>query len=318
IEANDSAVKLFGVDSKSDFLKMHPSEISPKKQPNGKLSFDEANKMINIAIDKGFHRFVWYHKKVNGIVFPAEVTLTKIDDYSNSGAIHVVVKDITDQVKQDTLENVLYNISKAALTINNFKEFSFYIKEQLQLIINTNNFYIATYNEKTDIISTPIFVDEKEEVEDFPAENSLTGYVIKTKKPLLLTNDEHQKLISKGEVSLVGFVAQCWLGVPLIIGDHAIGAIVVQSYDNEKEYNTNDVNLLEFVADQISTTIQRKKKDDELKHALLKAQESDKLKSAFLANMSHEIRTPMNGIIGFSEFLLDPKLEESHRMKLIT
>ena len=42
---------------------------------------------------------------------------------------------------------------------------------------------------------------------------------------------------------------------------------------------------------------------ESLKEALLKAQNSDKVKSTFLANMSHEIRTPLNSIIGFSELL---------------
>jgi len=43
----------------------------------------------------------------------------------------------------------------------------------------------------------------------------------------------------------------------------------------------------------------------ELSHALRKAEESDRLKTAFLTNMSHEIRTPLNGIIGFSKMLED-------------
>ena len=41
----------------------------------------------------------------------------------------------------------------------------------------------------------------------------------------------------------------------------------------------------------------------ELAAARVKAEESDRLKSAFLSNMSHEIRTPLNAIVGFSDVL---------------
>lgn len=43
---------------------------------------------------------------------------------------------------------------------------------------------------------------------------------------------------------------------------------------------------------------------EELAAAMLKAQESDRLKSAFLASMSHELRTPLNSIIGFTGVIL--------------
>lgn len=42
----------------------------------------------------------------------------------------------------------------------------------------------------------------------------------------------------------------------------------------------------------------------ELENAKVKAEESNRLKTAFLQNMSHEIRTPMNAIMGFSELLV--------------
>ncbi len=52
-----------------------------------------------------------------------------------------------------------------------------------------------------------------------------------------------------------------------------------------------------------------------LHESKMKAEESEKLKSAFLANMSHEIRTPMNGILGFVKLLDDPTLEnEQHSL----
>ncbi|HOI33562.1 MAG TPA: PAS domain-containing protein, partial [Bacteroidales bacterium] len=49
----------------------------------------------------------------------------------------------------------------------------------------------------------------------------------------------------------------------------------------------------------------RKKEEQKLAKALIKAKESDRLKTAFLSNMSHEIRTPLNAIVGFSQLLDD-------------
>jgi len=49
--------------------------------------------------------------------------------------------------------------------------------------------------------------------------------------------------------------------------------------------------------------------------AKLKAEVSDRLKSAFLSNMSHEVRTPLNSIIGFSELLTDADFDEDQKKK---
>ena len=51
----------------------------------------------------------------------------------------------------------------------------------------------------------------------------------------------------------------------------------------------------------------------ELEIAKLKAEESDRLKSAFLANMSHEIRTPLNAITGYAGLLLKEDLSKIKR-----
>lgn len=58
---------------------------------------------------------------------------------------------------------------------------------------------------------------------------------------------------------------------------------------------------LEIHRNYLEETVERRTAD--LEKAKIKAEESDKLKTAFLANLSHEIRTPMNAIIGFSSLL---------------
>lgn len=60
---------------------------------------------------------------------------------------------------------------------------------------------------------------------------------------------------------------------------------------------------------------ENQKQTEELEKAKIKAEESDKLKSAFLMNLSHEIRTPMNAIIGFSELLSNKEISDSERVE---
>lgn len=57
--------------------------------------------------------------------------------------------------------------------------------------------------------------------------------------------------------------------------------------------------------------------EQQLKDALEKAKEADRLKSVFLANMSHEIRTPLNGILGFAELLKENDISDDKRKKYI-
>lgn len=55
----------------------------------------------------------------------------------------------------------------------------------------------------------------------------------------------------------------------------------------------------------------------ELREAILKSQESDRLKSAFLSNISHELRTPLNSILGFSELLKSPRIDDHEKDEYI-
>jgi len=211
--------------------------------------------------------------------------------------------NISERKQAEKFREVLYNISNAVTVTATLEKLIRLIREELGKIIDTTNFYIALYDDKTDTLSLPFFAGEKDEFTSFSAGKTLTYYVIKTQKSLLATQEVKNKLKQAGEIELLGSDSQVWLGVPLKIEGEITGVIVVQSYTNANAYKESDLKMLEFVSDQVSISIDRKKVEEDLISALNKAKESDRLKSAFLAAMSHELRTPLAAIIGFSEII---------------
>lgn len=94
----------------------------------------------------------------------------------------------------------------------------------------------------------------------------------------------------------------------IIFSDNIIQSSIVNKsplYDNSGKI----VGIICVVTD----ITERKKKEKRLKKETLQAKESDKLKSSFLSNMSHEIRTPMNAIVGFSQLLTTPDLQDAKK-----
>jgi PAS domain S-box-containing protein len=87
----------------------------------------------------------------------------------------------------------------------------------------------------------------------------------------------------------------------------------VQIYSSERIEDNIHLGYRGIIVD-ISDKV---KSIEELNNARVKAEESDRLKTAFLANMSHEIRTPMNAVIGFSELLNSDFSAEDEKKEFI-
>jgi PAS domain S-box-containing protein len=79
VDCNEAAVSLLGYSSREALLNTHPSKLSPPTQPDGEDSFAKAERMMNLAQEKGLHRFEWVHTRADGSEFWAEVTLSAFE-----------------------------------------------------------------------------------------------------------------------------------------------------------------------------------------------------------------------------------------------
>ena len=78
IDCNETTLRMLRVSSVSALLGRRPAELSPLRQPDGRLSVVVAGQMRERARITGFHRFEWTHRRDDGTLFPVEVTLTPL------------------------------------------------------------------------------------------------------------------------------------------------------------------------------------------------------------------------------------------------
>ena len=128
-------------------------------------------------------------------------------------------------------------------------------------LIDTTNFFIAIYDEKNNMLSFPLTINNTERIENSsrPLGKGLTDYIIRFKVPLLMPDNipAHMEKIGVEFLPLGDAKpAQCWLGVPLMLGNKATGAIVVQSVDTPRIFNEADQELLVTVASQVSIALE--------------------------------------------------------------
>ncbi|MBC8343956.1 MAG: response regulator [Bacteroidetes bacterium] len=73
------------------------------------------------------------------------------------------------------------------------------------------------------------------------------------------------ELKKANEIEFLGTICEVWLGVPLMASNRIIGALIVQSYSDEKAYSEKDLDVLTFVSTQIGLSVERKISENSIK-----------------------------------------------------
>lgn len=263
---NPEGAKLFGYNSLEDILGKNIAQYFYFTPEERKKYLQELEK--NKGNLKDFE--LTLKKKDGSPLVISDTSHYYYNEEGNIAGVEGIFLDVTERKQDDKLQQVLYNISKAANSPISLDQLYPIIHKELGNIIDTTNFYIALVDKKEDKIYFPYHQDEKDEnfpIFNFSETNSLTVYVIKTDQPLLIDYKKLQKMIAQRELNVAGSFTDksIWLGVPLKVEDRVIGAMVVQNYTNPKLYSEKDIKIMEFVSEQVATAIERKRMEEELK-----------------------------------------------------
>jgi len=253
--------------------------------------------------------------KKDGSTFPADVS-SSLFEAGGATLVQGVVRDVTERRRAEEIQSVLFHISQAVSASTNLSELLATIHEQLGRLMYTKNFYVALYNAEHDAYTFPYYVDECDELDALTVvelTRSLTDYVRRTGRGLLVDEDVQRRLEEEREVELVGSPSPSWMGVPLKVGQRVIGVVVVQSYIEDSLYTESDLELLTFVSENIAVGIERKHSDEERARLEAQVQHAQKLESLGIlaGGIAHDFNNLLTGILGYADLTLMRLSEDS-------
>ncbi|MHC1705930.1 MAG: PAS domain S-box protein [Bacteroidales bacterium] len=184
--------------------------------------------------------------------------------------IGAIIRNVTDKKWAEKIQKVQYNILDAMVISKNTEELLEIVRSGLGDLMDTSNFFVAMYDQEKDLMRKMIFKDEKDDFTEWQASTSLSGLIAKTGKSILANKEKYVEIARSLNIPLQGTHADCWLGVPIRLGNQTTGAMVVQSYSNPDAFDHRSQEVLEIIGNELSFYLEKKRISDETSK-LLKA-----------------------------------------------
>ena len=205
-------------------------------------------------------------RRKDGLIVSAEVVTSYVAKEAGKIQVVAVSRDVSERKQAALLQETVYRIVEDAQNSESLQELYPQIHNRISNVMYARNFYIALYDEASDMLSFVYSRDDNGNYDStpFPAGHGLTEYVLRTQQPLLCDDFESAKLIMQGAYTPRGNSSSTWLGVPLIVRGKAIGVMAVQNYHDQLAYTPREQRILEFVSSQVAVAIDRKQDETNL------------------------------------------------------
>ena len=163
---------------------------------------------------------------------------------------------------------ILNEMGRELTALRDLSEIAESLHKYTSELMNGNNFFISLYNPEKNLMDLVyLVIDAQRQPSQSLPVSGLSGWVFKHKDPLLLNGEVDQQAEALGVANVQLDVDEnklhSWLGVPLVLGEESLGALVVQSDQPEVQFRERERDLLLSIASQASISIQNARLFDE-------------------------------------------------------
>ncbi|ABM01468.1 diguanylate cyclase domain-containing protein [Shewanella amazonensis] len=179
--------------------------------------------------------------------------------------------------RAEIIRDALLQITHIATEVNSPEDFYAGVHLHLKSLIAADNFFIATYNHRTERLEIPFFADE---MDPHPAQmypdrdihsilmRGITGYVFRCGETMLCNEADFERLVAEEAIENLGSASHQWLGVPIRYQERTTGVLVVQTYDPNVNYGLTEIELMEFISHHISGVMERLRHQEQLEQSI--------------------------------------------------
>jgi len=286
--------------------------------------------MLNTCLQTDKMSTYQYEMNFPGTMKYYEVRISRLDNFH----VLVIVRDVTESIdmRQDLLyqsgfQRILMRLAARFINIPG-SETDLVITDSLKQIgeyINVERSYIYRYDFESGTMTnthewclsgTMPLIGQRQNIPVSHISDWSTYH--RKGEPAMVEN--LKKLDPKDPIRLLleSIGIKSAITIPMISQDNCLGFVGFETVRDKRKWFDSEISLMKIFTGMMANLQEKITIEQSLFEARIKAEASDRLKTAFMNNISHEIRTPLNGIIGFGEIIANEQLSVEEKNQFLT
>lgn len=263
------------------------------------LRSELTRKMRSLPRDKSVFKLTTKRLTKSGKMLDVVVRVgfDRDEDHNPAGMI-LVFRDVTMEKRIDRNRSAMNRISQVLPQYPELRQLCQYITTEIKELLSAEGANILHLDEtgKEFYYLSAVHDDpgtqERVRKIRFPVDELLSGQVVKTGKPIMMSSLPEDHQLHRNRNQKIGYTIRNVMVVPLRTKERIIGVITA---DNKKrgQFDNTDLETLNTIAATVALSIENAGVSEELKKANLELTGLNAAKDKMISHLSHELKTPV-------------------------